>query len=301
VKLSSFSGTHRPLDAESLPQQLVERILTRLGFNQHPAPTLDGLNRLYSAWCQKVPFDNIRKLIHVRAANAGPLPGSTPQDFFEAWLQFGTGGTCWSGAGALHAFLASLGFDAVRCLGTMLAAPNLPPNHGAVLVKFKSEMFLVDSSILHGLPLRLNQDSDTSISHPAWGVRGVRRGEHWFIQWRPTMKPEGFECRLDRFPIEEKDFRESHERTRAWSPFNYELSLRTNRGDSVLGVAFGHSVSLLTDGTVARAPLTASERRRLLIEAVGINEGLVMQLPDDVPTPPPPGSQTAQALVEAAH
>jgi arylamine N-acetyltransferase len=114
----------RPLATEALPEQLVQQILARLGFNRRSTPTIDALRAVYSAWCERVPFDNIRKLIHVRSANAAPLPGSTAQDFFEAWLKFGTGGTCWPGAGALHAFLRVLGFDAVRAIGTMMAASD---------------------------------------------------------------------------------------------------------------------------------------------------------------------------------
>jgi N-hydroxyarylamine O-acetyltransferase len=291
----------RPIAGEALSEQFVERILTRLGFNRHPAPTSDGLRDLYSAWCERIPFDNIRKLIHVRSANSAPLPGTTPEDFFEAWLKFGTGGTCWPGAGALHALLTTLGFDAVRGIGTMMAAPNLPPNHGTVLVKFDGHMVLVDSSILHGHPLTLSQDSETSVSHPAWGVRCVWRETNWFVQWRPLMRLEGFDCRLDRFPATETDFKDSYARTRGWSPFNYELSVRANRGDKVLGVASGHAISLLADGSIVRTPLTPDERRRFLIEVIGITEALVLQLPDDVPTPPPPWSQTAQSLAESSQ
>jgi N-hydroxyarylamine O-acetyltransferase len=284
-----------------LPEQLVEEILDRLGFNSRPTPTIDALRSVYSAWCEHVPFDNIRKLIHVRSANAAPLPGSTPQDFFEAWLRFGTGGTCWPGAGALHALLTALGFDAVRAIGTMMAAPNLPPNHGTVLVNFGSEMFLVDSSILHGHPLSLSRDSETSISHPAWGVRCVWREPNWFVQWRPLMRLEGFECRINSIPPTATDFTDSYSRTRGWSPFNYELSVRVNRGDKVIGVASGHSISLLPDGSVTRTPFTPVERRRFLIEDIGISEALVANLPDDVPTPPPPWSKTAQAMAQTAR
>jgi N-hydroxyarylamine O-acetyltransferase len=299
MTLSHAPKTQRALAVETLHEQLVERILARLGFDRRPTPTIDALRSLYSAWCERVPFDNIRKLIHVRAANPAPLPGSTPEDFFEAWLKFGAGGTCWPGAGALHALLVSVGFDAVRGIGTMLAAPNLPPNHGTVLVNFDSQLFLVDSSILHGHPLSLSKDSENSISHPAWGIRGVWREGNWYIQWRPLMRLEGFECRVDSFSATGTDFTDSYARTRGWSPFNYELSVRVNRGDKVIGVASGHAISLVRDGSVVRTPLTRDERRRLLIEDVGITEALVMQLPDDVPTPPPPGSKTAQALAES--
>src|SRR5690348_2439534 len=81
-----------------LPMPLVERVMARLGFERNPAPDLNGLRAVYAAWCSSVPFDNVRKLIHLRTRNGEPLPGSTPEDFLEAWLKFGTGGTCWSGA-----------------------------------------------------------------------------------------------------------------------------------------------------------------------------------------------------------
>ena len=64
------------LKATVLPRELQERILARLGLGQFPEPTLAGLRVLYAAWCRRVPFDNVRKLIHVRAQKAGLLPGS---------------------------------------------------------------------------------------------------------------------------------------------------------------------------------------------------------------------------------
>jgi N-hydroxyarylamine O-acetyltransferase len=76
-----------------LAPALHERVLERLGLNRHPAPDRAGLGTLYSAWCARVPMDNLRKLVHLRAEDPGPLPGDTPEDFFEGWLEHGTGGT----------------------------------------------------------------------------------------------------------------------------------------------------------------------------------------------------------------
>src|SRR5690242_18524933 len=57
--------------------ELRERVLARLGLQQNPATTLAGLREVYAAWCANVPFDNVRKLIHVRSENKGPLPSYT--------------------------------------------------------------------------------------------------------------------------------------------------------------------------------------------------------------------------------
>lgn len=96
----------------SLSGERVERVLDRLGFASKPDTSLEGLTQLYGSWCRRVPFDNIRKLIHVRAGKTATLPGDTPNEFFEAWLAHGTGATCWAANGALCDLLVSIGFDA---------------------------------------------------------------------------------------------------------------------------------------------------------------------------------------------
>lgn len=278
--------------------ELFENVLSRLGFTRRPEVSLDGLRAVYGAWCRRVPFDNIRKLIHVRSGDTGPLPGSTAEDFFRAWLQHGTGGTCWSGAGALHALLTWLGFEAERGIATMLVVPVLPPNHGTVRVRLGEEYYLVDASILHGEPLRLDEQAETHVGHPAWGVRCIPRDGRWHVAWRPFHRMDGFECRLECFGATAEDYQERYEQTRGWSPFNYEASVRANRGEEAVGIAFGKAMTLRADGSLAEALIDHEATRRWLVEVAGMSEEIVSQLPPDVPTPPPPGSRTAQRLVE---
>jgi arylamine N-acetyltransferase len=278
--------------------QLRERVLERLGFASPPPATLQGLTELYSAWCPRVPFDNVRKLIHVRAGEAGPLPGSSATDFFEAWLKHGTGGTCWAGSNALFSLLSSLGFDVIRGIGTMLAAPNIPPNHGTVIARFDSERYLVDTAILHGKPLPLVEQDLVEIAHPAWGIRCSRLEGKWHIEWRALHKVDGFICRLESFGHRDEEIFERHEQTRAWSPFNYQVCARGNRGDRALGLAFGRAVTLESDGAVTSHEIDHQERVRILVEDLGFSEEIASKMPVDIPTPPPPGSATAQARTE---
>ena len=97
----------------TLEPALVDAILERLGVARPIAVDLDGLARLYAAWCQAVPFDNVQKLVHLASGAGAPLPGSTATDFFTAWLATGAGGTCWAGNGALHDLCAALGFPGI--------------------------------------------------------------------------------------------------------------------------------------------------------------------------------------------
>jgi arylamine N-acetyltransferase len=279
---------------EELSTDLLERVLMRLGLSNRPAPTLDGLQTLYAAWCRKVPFDNVRKLIHIHNHDPGPLPGDDSTDFFDAWLTYGTGGTCWAGNGALHALLVSLGFHASRGMGTMLVAPNVPPNHGTVLVVCDETRYVVDASILHSEPLRLDTSMPTGVTHPAWGVQCSTRQGHWHIHWRPVHMPDGLDCRLDHLYVTRETFQERHEQTRPWSPFNYELYARLICGDAVVGTTGGQRVELSSAGDVIHKRLEGDDRIRLLVDELGMKEEIVQRLPFDTPTPPPPWSRTAR-------
>ena len=279
---------------EELSIDLLERILTKLGLSDRPAPTLDGLQTLYAAWCRKVPFDNVRKLIHIHNHDPGPLPGDDATDFFEAWLAYGTGATCWAGNGALYTLLVSLGFHASRGMGTMLVAPHIPPNHGTVLVAYDETRYVVDASMLHGEPLRLDPNTPTGVMHPAWGVQCSTRDGYWYIRWHPAHMLDGLDCRLDHLHVTRETFRDRHEQTRPWSPFNYELYARLICGEAVVSTTGGQRVELNGTGGVVRRHLEGDDRIRLLVDELGMQEEIVQRLPLDTPTPPPPWSRTAR-------
>jgi N-hydroxyarylamine O-acetyltransferase len=289
------------MNGTSLSRDLVGRVLAKLEFSAWPSPSLEGLTAVYGAWCRLVPFDNVRKLIHVQGGEPGPLPGDDPVDFLEAWLACGAGGTCWAGNGALQALLAALGFRASRAVGTLLVAPNVPPNHGSVVVRIDGARYLVDASMLHGEPLPLIEEP-TRIGHPAWGVSCAPREGRWHIHWRPLHLPNALDCttyRLEETDAPRERFTELHERTRRWSPFNYQLYCRTNRAGRVVGIACGRRVEFDAAGALVQRPLERGERLAFLVEILGISESLARCLPADRPTPPPPNSRKARVLLES--
>jgi N-hydroxyarylamine O-acetyltransferase len=277
----------------TLSKQQQERVLQKLGFSNHPEPGENSLRAIYQSWCFKVPFDNVRKLIHLYANDPAPLPGDTATDFFEAWLAHGTGGTCWSSSGALYALLESLGFTVSRGIATMLVAPDLPPNHATVLVTCDKRTFLVDSSIRTYVPLLISDDCNAQ-QYP-FNVKLIKRDDQYYIWWQPLHITTGLECRIDRFSAEGEEYQQRYERTRDWSPFNYQLASRLNTNDSIIGTAAGKWVELDAKGQAKQEEIDDEQRKRLLVERIGMSEEIVEKLPADRPTPPPPGSKTAQA------
>ncbi len=283
-----------PVHEQILDAELADRVLDKLGLAERPTIDIEGLTKVYKAWCRNVPFDNLRKLIHLSANDPRPLPGSTPEDFFQAWLVHNTGGTCWSANGALHALLASLGFQTIRGIGTMMVSPNLPPNHGTVLVDLDDIRYLTDASILHDAPLPLDLAMIASLERRRPQIEVTLTNDKWHIWWRPLHILSGIQCRIDSFPATLSDFQQRHEETRSWSPFNYQLVSRKIVDDRSVGIGYGRWVELPSDDHALTIELNAADRAKQLIEALGYSEEIVSQLPADRTTPPPPWSTTAK-------
>ena len=101
------------------------------------------------------------------------------------------------------------------------------------------------------------------------------------------------QCRVDLIGATAEQVRERHEATRDWGPFNYALSIRVNRGDRVLGVAWGERIEIDPAGELTKRAFADGERASWLVDEIGLSKEIVGLLPDDLPTPPPPGSDTA--------
>lgn len=278
-----------PSPAKRLSPALTERVLGRLGLSYWPPATVEGLTAVYRSWCHAVPYDNVLKLISLQRHAACRLPGDDPLDFFEGWLRYGAGGTCWAGNGALYALLSTLGFEPFRGVATILARPNTPPNHGTVVVVCEGKHYVVDATILHDEPLELAASGmPDAVVHAAWGVRSSWREGRWIIRWRPLHILAGVDCRIEHLDGTARIFRQFHEQTRAWGPFNYALYARRNRGTGVIGTAFGNRIEIDAAGNVSKFALAAEERVKFLVEELGVDEELAHEVPNDAPTPPPP-------------
>ena len=267
-----------PPNTDQLSQELVEHILAKLGFSEPPSVDFTGLSRLYKAWCHKIPFDNIRKRIHLVENNLLPLPGHDDAEFFRGWLRFGVGGTCWAGNAALYALLDALGFSCELGTATMLTDSTQPPNHGTVCVRCGGKKFLVDASMLHNTPLLLAPNQSSAIDHPAWGLTCTPFAQHWSIRWRPLHLLDGCTCRIERFSVTRNSFRMLNEASRTRSPFNDSLFIRLNAGESVIGISGGMSIIFSPSGQVVRNFLSHESRLKLLVEKMGISEEMLLKI-----------------------
>ena len=260
-------------ESQLLDTALLDRVLAALGFSAPPEISLGGLSALYRAWCRHVPFDNVRKLIALRAEEAGPLPGIDAGDFLEHWLTDGTGGTCWPSSNALFEIARSLGFDARRIIGSMRDLGI--PNHASVEVRIDGHSWLIDSSLLFNSPVPLGQDVFRRTDDPIFPieVEPVDDGGHLlWIDLPPN--PAYMPCRLYDGAVTHTLYLESYERSRERSPFNQRLYARRNKPNELVMLMDNTKYSK-TPGGLRSQVLNASDIIRSLREDIGISESLI--------------------------
>ena len=261
---------------------LVEQVLHRMGFSHRPDADLAGLSAIYGCWCRKVPFDNIQKRLFYSGPAEGSVPGHNFADFFQKWLTYGTGGTCWANSHAMHDLLVALGFDVVRCAGTMLSSPDaVGPTHGTVMATLDNRRYLVDGSMLTEKPVPVEEGVTLEPRHPAERIRVEHRESCWQVFWHSAHRPDGIWCRIERIDVPMADFNQYHERTRTFSRFNSSLYVRLNHPSNTTTIVFGERVVIGSDEHLSRNTLSDQERTQSLVEDFGIAEELAARLPAD--------------------
>ncbi len=267
-----------------LSPSTTEAVLQRLGLDERPEVSLDGLDRVYLAWCRNVPFDNLRKRIHLVAADPGPLPGGEPEDFFASYLDHGTGGTCWPSSAALHALLASLGFDARRGSAAMHDVVAGPVHtHGTVIVRTEGAEYWVDSSMLSNHPLVLRTGEETSRDDAIRPMRAEPVERVWRVWWTNPAFDMELGCLLLDDDTSLEHYLTRYEASRTASPFNTGAYATRNFDGRTVTVAMGSRFERTADGAT-QGDLPGG-LAACLVEELGYSEEIVASLPPDDPPP----------------
>lgn len=260
--------------ANRLDQALMASILQRIGLSGAPSIDLAGLRQIYGAWCARIPFDNVAKLLGLRAAPDAPLPPVSSQEFFVRFLEHGTGGTCWTSSDALCSLLESVGFPARRVAGSMRDTGIV--SHGSVKVTFGSDDWLVDSSLLTNEPLPLSGEVFTS-EDPVFQFE-VERVDGTHVIWSDMPpSPYWIPCPILVDPATTDFYEIRWQASKARSPFNERIYARHNRPGEMLIVSANRRYSKTKHGLDVRE-LNAGDLCYCLRNEFGISGEYIRQL-----------------------
>jgi len=260
---------------DTLGAATAARVLERLGLPGPPDVSGGGLKGLYRAWCLHVPFENSLKRLALAAPGRAPLPGATAEEFFDSWLTFGTGGTCWPTSNALYTLLVACGFEARRVSGSMFDVGE--HNHGSVIVRLDGADWIVDSSMLTDVLVPLRPGQSFERADPVHPVAAEPSAGGWLISFGYTLSRDTMPWRLLRDPVDHAFYQERHEDSRARSLFNVAVYARRNRPDGLVSLV-GPNRFFKGSEAITADILDAEGVARVLVEEIGIASEIVSNL-----------------------
>jgi Arylamine N-acetyltransferase len=267
--------TGRNERGSEISNEILKRVRTSLALPDSVPNDLEGLRKVYAAWCSAMSFDNISKRISLDAGDER-LAGSDAEDYFQNWLENHSGGTCWASSNALYTLIASYGFDARRVAGAMFDLPML--NHGSVKVRIDGLDWLADSSMLTVEPLPLNGELVIK-TDGAVRVELEPRDEGYLVWVDFPPHHEFIPCRLRDDPVDLALYQERYEASRQMSPFNERLYFRKVTPEG-LTVILGSSMFRRIGEELDVRELNADELCQTIYEVGGVSESLMSKWVD---------------------
>ena len=272
-----------------LNSEILSRILAKLGLSELPECNLDGLNRVYAAYCGQVTRDNIHKRIWLTGAKSTPVTGGDPMEFFENWLKHGTGGTCFPTSGGLCTLLKALGFDAKRATGCVIRdGVEFDRNHASVIARIDGADFLVDpqQASFNALPIIPGQPSSAGMGLHA--VRSIPVAGGFELQSFPgsnRQDPLRIRFYFENCIVDHAFFLESYALSAVKeldrSPFNDFLIVSRRFPGSLVIVGRGRRTVVSSDNSVTRTDINIDQRNEILFEEMGISKEVIKAIPPD--------------------
>jgi hypothetical protein len=267
------------VSSESLPisDQLCEQVLTRLGVERPVPVTLDGLRRLFRAWCRSTGWDTIALSLRSVELGGGPIAGFPAPSYFRRWLAFGISDVCFANSEALLVLLRTLGFATERVLGT--GGSN--SFHGSVIVRIDHQRYLVDPTFLAEEPLPLLPSERSTAGAGPLKVWADTDGT---IRWQPPQCRFHAVFRIDEFDCSFETFRAHHQLVEAGDDehplarlYHDKLFIRRNAEGGVR--TYDNGIVVRKSERRSNIAKATGDHRDLLTAEFGVAAALVAQIP----------------------
>lgn len=141
-------------------------VLKRLGIPSPTAPDLTLLTQIMARYRQNVPWETVSRVVRTHTIERLNERPRNPQDFWNDFLSYGTGGTCFESNYALYDLLLYLRFEAYL---TFCSVDNNAKRHSAIVALANSRRkCIVDVGWWTDCPLLVSEDERTINPNKIW-------------------------------------------------------------------------------------------------------------------------------------
>lgn len=239
-------------------------------------PEVESGDRLLAKLClvfSSIPFENLTKIIKSHRVISAASAIRKPDELIGDFLDYGTGGTCFSLTAACTAMVRFLGFEAAPILADRHYGTD---THSALLIFQGSDLFLLDPGYLIHEPCRLPVNSALTVKRDFNDLELVPRAGGKMVDLY-TLAGRSRKLRLTYkvSPLDGSSYSRAWKRSFSWEMMTYPVLTRCYQGEH----------QYLQDNLLRRRNrekgskqvLSDQEQQSFITSAMGINSGIVQE------------------------
>ncbi len=173
-----------------LSPELTHSVLRYLDLTSN-SPDLPFLKALVDNYIRQVPFETASRIVkRARMARTSDCP-RWPEEFWQASMQHGCGGTCFESQYALFALLRTLKYEGYLTINHMRDCNNC---HAAIVLSIDNAKWLVDVTLPLYAPVRLEPDTMTAqtTAFMNYAAQPDAANAHYHIERAPHPFPYAY-------------------------------------------------------------------------------------------------------------
>ncbi len=250
-------------------KSLLQKFFSRRGFI--PSPNrLDNINGIAKAF-SAIPYENLTKIIKSDSI-INPRSGMRfPDELLNNWLQWGTGGTCFSLTAALIAVLNAFNIESYPVLADRYYGVD---THCGLVVTSDDGLLLIDPGYLMCFPVKLPSEEPVRVSNGFNLIELIPLQNGQKVELYTVVKGNR-KLRMTykvRF-VDATEFARAWEQSFSWEMMTYPVITRSFAGKH--HYLQGKKLSVRSESSTERKELSAENQMEYIASSMGINKEIV--------------------------
>lgn len=242
----------------------------------HIDPDIDHGEILLAKLCNafsSIPYENLTKIIKSDTVISAGSAKRFPDEVIRDYLDYGTGGTCFSLTAAFIAIFNALGIEAHPILGDRRYGTD---THCALVFSHDADLLLLDPGYLIHTPVRLPTRAPVTISTGFNTIELCPQAAGRKVDLMTIVKNDRrLRLTYKVTPVDGQTFGRAWERSFAWEMMTYPVLTRYSNG--VHYYLQGNRLRIRENNQTTKHVLSPGEEHDFITKTLGIKTNIITQ------------------------